>query len=335
MKKRVRLKDIATALNLSITTVSRALNDKPDISNETKKKVLEVAEMLDYRPNYFAKYLTENHNNIIGIIIPKINHSYFSKMIEGIAAEAQKKGYFIIIGESLDDKVEEENILNHFLDLKVEGILIAPVYQSLFTNPSVLIKYKKECIVLIDRSTNSNILPEITNDHYRGALSAMSHLYEEGYQHIAHIRGLEGDEIANAIHEGYCHFIESHNLEKQIFTCSEVNPECGYKATEYLMSHTNKPDAIFAISDEAAQGVYRYCYDKGINIPNDLGVMGYSNASFSQYLTPSLSTIEQYSYEMGKYAISLLTSQEELVPKMKRVFQSALIKRESTKKKTS
>lgn len=332
MKKRVRLKDIASALNLSITTVSRALNDKSDISDETKQKVLQVAEILDYRPNYFAKFLTEDHNNILGVIVPKINHSYFSKIIEGAFSEAHKRGYFIIIGESLDDPKEEEHILNQFLDLKVQGILVAPVYQSLFTKPDIISKYKNERIVLIDRSSLDNVLPEITNNHLEGALTAMRHLDNEGYTTIAHIKGLVGDDIASAIYQGYQQFISQNNKEEITFTCDEVTPHQGYQATQQFMSLKNKPDAIFAISDEAAQGVYRYCYEHDIKIPDQLGVIGYSNASFSRYLTPSLSTIEQHSYEMGKYATSLLSSDEELIPEMKRVFQSALIKRESTKR---
>ena len=332
MKKRVRLKDIASALNLSITTVSRALNNKSDISRETKQKVLEVAEILDYRPNYFAKYLTEDHNNILGIIIPKINHSYFSKIMEGALYEAHKRGYFIIIGESLDDQEEEANILNQFLDLKVQGILVAPVFQSLFTKSESISKYKNERIVLIDRSTNFNFLPEITNNHFQGALSAMVHLQEEGYKNIAHIRGLQGDDIAKSIYEGYCYFTDQRKQEQLVFTCNEVTPDHGYEAMKHFMSLKNKPDAIFSISDEAAQGVYRYCYEHNINIPHDIGVIGYSNASFSKYLTPSLSTIDQHSYNMGKYAITLLTSDEKLLPETKRVFKSDLIIRESTKR---
>lgn len=334
MKKRVRLKDIASALNLSITTVSRALNDKEDISAATKKKVLEVAKMLSYRPNYFAKYLTEEQNNILGIILPRIDHSYYSKMLEGFVSEAQERGFFVIIGESLDDVENEECILDQFLDLKVEGIVVSPVHQSIFTKEEAIRKFKKEEIIVIDRSSYGNFFPEITNDHLQGAIMAMQHLKTQGFKRIAHIRGLEGDSIADSIFTGYCQSIDYQTISQElIYTCTQVSPDQGYEATKQFMALSNRPDAIFAISDEAAQGVYRYCYDHHINIPIDLAVMGYSNAGFSKYLTPSLSTMAQHSYDMGKYAIALLAD-SGTKSTSKKVFQSTLIVRESTQKKT-
>jgi len=249
MKKRARLKDIATALNLSITTVSRALNNKEDISQATKQKVLEVADMMDYRPNYFAKYLTEDHNNILGVIVPRINHSYFSKMIEGIVTEAQEKGYFIIIGESLEDAENESCILDQFRDLKLEGILVSPVHRSIFSSPDSIRSLRNERIVIIDRFSNSDLFTQVTNDHYEGAMTAMTHLSDRGYKRVAHIRGLIDDTIADAICRGYKHFINTNSVNQEIiYTCSKVSPDQGYNATEYFMSLESKPDAIFAIT---------------------------------------------------------------------------------------
>jgi len=331
MRKGARLKDIAEALNISITTVSRALNDKADISDKTKKAVKEVAEMLNYRPNYFAKYLTEETNNIIGVIVPFVDHAYFSSIVKGIATIAQEKGYFLLIAESLDDIENEAIIIEKFLDLSIEGILLAPVFNSTVLRPDISTRLKKSRIVLIDRFSHQGIFSEVTNDHYEGACIAVKHLIDQGYTCIAHIQGLIGDRIADAIYKGYTDTIEDSGLHEPItYRTTKVTPQLGEEACEHFFNSTLVPDAIFAISDEASLGVYRYCYKHNIRIPDQLGVIGYSNAGFSKFLSPSLSTIEQHSYDMGVTSAQLVMKERSTARRV--IFNSSLIARESTQR---
>lgn len=333
MKKRARLKDISEALNLSITTISRALNDKEDISAKTKEKVLEVAKLLNYQPNYFAKYLHKGNNNLIGVIVPRIDHAFYSSMIDGIMNKSEEYDYLILIGESHDDPDHEIALMTQFEKLDVAGHLIAPSYLSRLVEDHMDSSINWENIVLIDRSNEKQALYQITNDHIHGAYIGVKHLIEQGYQRIAHIKGLDHDEISELVCEGYLQAIQEASQKPMIYQCEVVTPEEAYKGTQILMK-SDPPDAIFAISDEAALGVYRYCYEHNIRISDDLGVVGYSNAHFGQYLTPSLTTIDQRSHAMGEYAVELLSKSKSGVdiPNNKEVFQSQLIVRESSQK---
>ena len=329
MAKGARLKDIAEALNISITTVSRALNDKEDISDKTKGAVKEVAKLLNYRPNYFAKYLTEESNNIIGVIVPYIDHDYFSSIVKGIATIAQEKGYFLLVAESLDDNENESIIIDKFLDFNAKGILIAPVFQSSILRPDQTSKIKKQKIVLIDRFSHEGLYSEVTNDHYQGARLAVTHLIDQGYRRIAHVQGLIGDRIAEAIYQGYIDVLKEHDLHEP-FTHQNDNvcPALGEDACEKFFTSEFVPDAIFAVSDEASLGVYRYCYKHNISIPHELGVIGYSNAGFSKYLSPALSTIEQHSFDMGVTSAQILIKERQSPQRV--IFNSTLVVREST-----
>ncbi len=332
MKKRARLKDIANALNLSITTVSRALNDKPDISQKTKEAVRKVADMLDYRPNYFARFLHQESNNLIGVVVPRINHAFFSTMINGIVKKAQDEGYFVMLGESFDDFETEEYIYKQFIDLGVDGLIVSPAYHSKLLEGKDELKLRQENIVLLDRYAEKLNYNQITNDHSQGAKQAIDHLYEQGYKKIAHIKGLTEDNVADEISQGYEAAIKDQ--EPLIYECDHVTPEEGYVAMQVLMDE-HQPDAIFAISDEAAMGVYRYCYKHKLRIPEDIGLIGYSNAPFGAYLAPALTTVAQMSSEMGETAVDMLIERkgQESPTASTKKFVSELIIRESSIRK--
>ncbi len=153
----------------------------------------------------------------------------------------------------------------------------------------------------------------MTNDHYEGARLAVSHLVNQGYKRIAHVQGLIGDRIAEAIYQGYADTLREHNFHEPItYRSTKVNPGLGEEACNTFFASAHPPDAIFAISDEASLGVYRFCYKNKIRIPDQLGVIGYSNAGFSTYLSPSLSTIEQHSYDMGITSAQLILKEKQL-----------------------
>ena len=309
MKRKARLKDIAEALNISTTTVSRALNNKEDISPETKQAVLEVAKMLNYRPNYFAKSLHNSDSHLIGVVVPRVNHSFYSEMIDGILFQAKEKGYAVLLSESMDSNDREQECIEQFLNINIGALIIAPSHNSDIPKGHQIIGIEKKSVVICDRSSDKTLYSHITNDHDHGAYSATMHLINHGRQKIGHIRGLSHDNIADAIYHGYQKAMLQNNLSTYVQQCDRVNPAESYKAAQQLIEY-HEVDSFVAVSDEAALGIYRYCFEKDKKIPQDISVIGFSNAKYAQHLTPALSTVDQKSREMGIGAVDLIHSQK-------------------------
>ena len=335
MGKRATLKDIAKALNVSITTVSRALNDKEDISASTKKKVRETAEILDYQPNYLAKILHGGSTRLIGVIVPRISHAYFSSLLKGISEAVNNSGDFIIIAESQDDRKKELEIIQKFVNINVIALLIAPTYRSNLLDknytPNLL---KGTPVVLMDRSTDNCMFHQVTNDHHSASRQLVKHLIDQGHKRIIHLRGLVNDIIADQISEGYAKAMEDHGLSSEVHNLSEVSAEDAYLKLDQITQSSGLPEAVFVISDEAALGIYRYCHDNGLSIPRDVALAGYSNAPFGQYLTPALTTVDQQSYTMGLKAVklSLQVIEENISSSIIDTITTQLITRESSRK---
>lgn len=330
MKRKARLKDIAEALNISTTTVSRALNNKDDISDSTKKAVLEVAKILNYRPNYFAKSLHNNQNHLIGVVVPRVNHSFYSQMIDGILYQAQKNGYVVLLAESMDSDKLEKQCIDEFLDINIAALIIAPSYDSALLDGYIIDGIDREKVVICDRSSEKIAYNSLSNNHATGAYKATMQLIKSGLNKIGHIRGLTNDRIADQIHIGYLKAITEAQKEPYTYQCAIVNPEESYKATSVLYEKY-RVEGILAVSDEAALGVYRYCFEHAISIPSTLSVVGFSNAHFSQYLTPSLSTVDQQSRAMGINAIDIINTKTQHSLKAESInIDTIFIKRESS-----
>lgn len=332
MKRKARLKDIAEALNISTTTVSRALNNKDDISEKTKNAVLEVAKLLNYRPNYFAKSLHHSESHFIGAIVPRVNHSFYAQMIDGILSEAEANGFVVLLAESMDKNENEKRCIEEFLNINIAGLIIAPAYDSDILKGTEIDGIDRQNVVVCDRSSTEVSYNQVTNDHVDGAYQATKHLINQGYYKVGHIRGLANDMIADDIYHGYAQAMSEHNLVQLCYQLSVVDPVESHKAMNALCQN-EQLEAVLTVSDEAALGVYRYCYEQNLRIPDDMAVVGYSNAKFAQYLTPSLSTVDQKSRQIGINAIELLTMNTDQTYKTDiKTFSSSLIIRESSNK---
>jgi LacI family transcriptional regulator len=188
----------------------------------------------------------------------------------------------------------------------------------------------KQKVVICDRSSKVVEYTQITNDHIEGAYQATVHLIQQGYKNVGHIKGLANDKIADDIHAGYSKAITQFSLIPSCYQLKDVSPEESYLAMKSLVE-SNDLDAVLTVSDEAALGVYRYCYDQNIRVPDEMAVVGYSNAKFSQYLTPSLSTVDQRSRQIGIKAIEMLSMSQRHSPNNNiQTFSSSLIIRESS-----
>ncbi len=336
MRKRATLKDIAKALNISITTVSRALNDKADISPETKKAVLDVARILDYKPNAIAVSLRKNTpTKIIGVILPSVDHYFFSTILKGIMTSAHLSDYMVMIGESNQDYKKEIAIIEQFADHLVSGVIFAPSRNPESFENSKLLEKRNLPYIIIDRKFENFGGSYVQHDNFSGAYAAVSHLIAQGYKKIGHIRGHEECSISNERYRGFEQALEDHGLNRYdnlIKKSMNFTKEDGTQLCRIMYSdQNNKPDAIFAVTDSVASGVYEYAQQNNISIPDELGIVGYSNSEVSQILHPKLSSIEQNGNDMGRTAFNFL--REQLKNKnsiFQKTFSTKLLIRESS-----
>ncbi len=308
MNRRPKLKDIAEALNVSITTVSRALNDKSDINIATKQAILAMAKELDYKPNNIALSLRKNSSlNVVGVIVPHVQHYFFSCLLDGIMNSAHEMNYFVLVGESLHDSDREKKILDDFAQYGVSGVLLAPCKHSDFNKNVLPIIHRRTPVVVMDRMYDNYNGNFVNTDDFHGAFTAVTHLIDEGYKRIAHIASSDSWSIGHERMKGYKAALANQEMaidENYLHIChfnnKEEGAEEGYKACHKLFSLKEPPDAIFSVTDDIAIGVYQYAKEYNINIPNDLGIVGFSNSEISKYLNPKLSTLEQNATEMGQ-----------------------------------
>ena len=305
----ISLKLIAEKLNISITTVSKALKDYKDVSAKTKEAVINLAKELNYTPNSFAVNLRTQKSKTIGLIIPEVVHHFFSNVIKGIIEEAEKKDYLVIILQSNESKVLEKKQIQLLLNKRVDGIIMSLSNQSNNEDYLHSIIEKNTPLILFDKISKLINCTKVIIDDQKAAAQATQHLIDIGCKNIAHIRGPENPQNAIDRFLGYKKTLEKNNIlfnPELVFTCKDVTFEEGYQFASEIHKNHPKIDGIFIITDLVAVGVINYFNEKNIKIPEEVAVVGFSNWFMSQVITPKLSTIDQPSLEMGKVACQLL-----------------------------
>lgn len=340
MQKRTTLKNIADILNVSITTVNRGLKGHPDISTKLKEQILELAERLHYRPNFFASNLRKGHSGIIGVLIPKIIHYNSSTIISGIIKKAAEFNYQVIIAETHNDPDREIVSLQNMMNSGVDGLLIAVCNKTV--NEDHFEEIKKEDIPLIffDKVPEHINGPKVLVNDYKGAFLATRHLIQEGYQRIAHIKGQTGSRNSLPRYNGYLDALAKGDIafdEKYVKTCVSATEEEGYKFAKEFMKMSNPPDAIFTVNDETAIGVLAALRKLGIAVPTEVGVVGFCNTPTGNYIQPTLSSVNQYGFEVGQksaeWLIELINKEnsEDQIEKSI-ILEPKLVIRESSKR---
>ncbi len=308
-KRRTTLKDIAKALNLSPSTVSRALNGYPSLSEDTIQMVKEYAEKHNYVPNPIAVNFRKNRTSIIGMIVPHIVHHFFSTTISGAMETAKKQGYSILLAQSQDLLKDEILASQHLLGMGVDGLLISVSNETKEADHLQAFLDEGKPVIQFDKVTDQLRGPKIEVDDFQGAYQAVSHLIQQGYRKIAHLSGRM--EVKNA-HErflGYKKALKDHGIEfqeKWVKNCFDISEEEGFDFTQELMELKEKPDAIFCITDLVALGAMNCLRFLGYQIPKQIGLMGFSNWMLSEYTSPSLSSVDQFGAQMGSKAAEIL-----------------------------
>ena len=308
-KRKVTLKDIAKDLNLSPSTVSRALNGYPSLSEETIQLVKEYAERHHYTPNTMAVNFQKNRTSILGMIVPEIVHHFFSTTISGAMETAKKKGFSILLAQSYDQLKDEILASQYLLGMGVDGLLISVSNETKEVDHLQAFLDEGKPVVQFDKITDQLTGPKIEVDDFQGAYQAVTHMIRQGYRKIAHLSGRMDVKNANERFLGYKKALEDHGLtlnEAWVCPCFDISEKEGYDFTKSLMESSNPPDAIFCITDLVALGAMKSLKSKGIAIPDQVGLMGFSNWMLSEYTTPSLSSVDQFGYRMGSKAAELM-----------------------------
>lgn len=307
--KEATLKEIAEILGISITTVSKALKNYPDVSLKTKDAVISLAKKLNYSPNSFAVNLRTKESKTIGLIIPEIVHHFFSNVINGIVAEAEKNGYLVIILQSNETLALEKKQVELLINKRVDGIIMSLSNESNNDDHIKEIINRKIPFVMFDKIAKLTKCSKVIINDQKAAFNAVQHLIDNGCKKIAHIRGPLNPQNSIDRFIGYKKALEKNNIPfdvKLVYTCEHVTFEEGRDFAKQIIEEHSDIDGIFAITDLVAVGVLSYFNDAGIKIPEQVSVIGFSNWFMSQVITPKLSTVDQPSHEMGVESFNLL-----------------------------
>ncbi|MDN3664660.1 LacI family DNA-binding transcriptional regulator [Algibacter miyuki] len=314
MKKEVvTLKKLSQILDLSTSTVSRALNDHPDISAATKEKVKNLAKKMHYVPNIFAKGFRQHKTNIIGVIVPNITHYFTTTMVRGILEEAAIKGYRVIISESNNDIAKQTEMLNTMLQFGVDGMLVSLTKMTREID-DVLETLNKLPLILFDKVSSKIPCTQVTINDEQAAFDAVEHLINIGKKRIAIIKEQDFSYTSQKRFAGYLRALKENNIEvdeKLIMSVDDITLENGKQMTSHLLSIKHPPDAIFAITDSAAVGVIQTLKKFNIKIPETIAVVGFSNSRLSTVIEPNLTTIDQPGETIGKNAVKHLIEEIE------------------------
>ena len=339
--KPVTLKEIAARLNISVSTVSKALKDYPDIGVETKEQVRELARSLNYKPNTLAVNLRTNESKTIGLIIPEIVHHFFSNVIKGIVSSAEKRGYLVIILQSNESNELEKKQIQLLLDQRVDGVIISLANDTEQCDHIKYVLEQKTPLVMFDKVSKRVECSKVIINDRKAAYEATRHLIEKGCRRIAHFRGALTPLNSIDRFMGYRNALLDHGLEFDpslvyICQCDDRSFEEGKENAKKLLEDHNDIDGIFINTDLVAIGALTEFRNQGINVPEDLKVVGFSNWFMSSVISPSLTTIDQPGFQMGETAFDQLFVEIETLKKGKDpVFktielETELIEREST-----
>ena len=300
--------DIARELQISASTVSRALNDNPRISLKTKEKIKALAHSLGYRPNTLASNLRNKKSNTIGIVVPLINRHFFSSVISGVEDVAYKAGFTVVISQSNDLAQKEIDIVQSMFANRVDGLIISIAMQANTFEHLKLFRKKHIPLVFFDRAVPEIETDKIIVDDFAGGFRGTQHLIDQGYQRIAHLAGPQNLTTYLDRRNGYMNALHKNDIpiDESLIHINKLTSDDGVVAAKRLMSLPNPPDALFCGNDTTALSAMIYLRSLGIRIPEDIGIVGFSNEPFSKVVSPSISTIEQPGFEMGQKAAELI-----------------------------
>ena len=338
----VSINDVAERANVSISTVSRVINQNANVSREKEKAVLKAVDELDYIPNGLAQGLVTKKSKSIGVLIADIANLYYSYLVKSIEKELRAAGYYAIIGNTEWDAKREKEYMRHLMQRQVDGFILA----STSLNSSYLeqLVNKDIPLVVLDREFETDQIDKIRIDDYKGGYQAAEHLLECNYNYFIHLQGAEFTVTAADRARGFRDCMQKNGIDQanyKIISSSFVESEAAQNIADFLDARDlkDKRPGIFAANDAAAFGVLKELKKRGIKVPEQAGVVGFDNVNFAEYSSPALTTISRPIDRIGQLSAEILlerlkkeeSENEEVSPKSLTLSVN-LVKRESTKK---
>jgi DNA-binding LacI/PurR family transcriptional regulator len=306
-KHHIALKDLANELGVSISTVSRALKNHPDISPELTLKIQEVARLRNYAPNPLAMGLLKQQTKMIGVIVPDIVTHFFSSIISGIESVAKEKGYYIVISSSNESFAKESESVANLLKSRVEGLIVCLSQETSSFSHFQRIIDDEIPLIFFDRVCEQLQVPTVTVDGRDAVISIIRHFYENGCRHIGYISGPEHLNISRNRKEGYLAGLQQFSLpfRSELFVECKLNAEDAALAASRLLNLKNKPDAIFGINDTIAFAAMKEIKRHGLKIPDDIALIGFTDEFHSTVVEPALTSVTHPTFQMGQEAARL------------------------------
>ena len=306
MEKQATIKDIAQTVQISTSTVSRALRNATDVKPETKAAVIALAQELNYQPNQLALSLLKKQTHTIGVIVPNLDY-VLATMVKGIDEVALEAGYTVMVCQSNESYGRELLNVSRLNASLVDGFIISVSSETKMFDHLKKLQSNKKAIVMFDRITNELNAPKIILDNEDGGFQATQHLIDQGYKRIAILAGQPSLGISNQRMDGYLKALKANKLkvDKDLIIHCDFNQDYAYLATKELLNMRKRPDAIFTITDRMAMGAMLAIKEKGLNMPHDIGLVGFNNEPVTRLTTPQISSVEQPAFEMGKATAKL------------------------------
>lgn len=312
-KSNVTLKDIASQLDLTKVSVSKALRDHPDISSDTKSKVREKARELGYMPNRLAQSLSTDSTKIIGVVVPKIAHTFFSNVIQGVNEAAEDHGYEIVLCITQESEQREIDHLKTLMSLQVDGILISVSEETTVNESFRRIARTNTPLVFVDRTLEKFPASRVVVDDVSGAHQAVEHAIQSGYQTLAHIAGVPRVDIGRKRRRGYEAALRAHDIpvNDELIVEAGFDEAAGYQGMNHLLESGKRPDALFAVTVPVALGAEDAIRERDTFDTEQIQIYSFGQHEMSRFFTNPHISVHQPAEEMGRQALTLLLEEIE------------------------
>ncbi|MGI4804869.1 MAG: LacI family DNA-binding transcriptional regulator [Janthinobacterium lividum] len=337
-EKEITIYDIAKKLNISAATVSRGLQDHPNVNKITKKKILDAAREMSYRSNTFASNLRKKSSHVIGVIVPRLNSSFMSDVIAGMEQVANESNYNLIISQSLETFKKEISNAKTMFNNRVDGLLVSLAYDTKNMDHFKPFISRGIPVIFFDRIADLAEHPTILIDNYKAAYDVTTHLIGQGCKKIVHISGNQLRNVYADRFKGYKQALADHQLEfdESLVLINKLSVADGTEAAKIILQMSKRPDGVFSANDSCAVSCMLEMKSHGIKIPDEIAFAGFNNDPMCCVIEPHLTTINYKGYEMGgvaaKILIGNLTDQPNIKLTNNIILESELIIRESSLK---
>jgi len=307
----IRQSDIARQLNISRVTVSKALRDHPDISKAMKKKIGDVARQMGYVPNLIARQLNSRRTYTIGIVIPDLENSFFSYIVDSMIDYATEHNYHVILTVSREKETIEKQNIENLIGMRVDGLLVCLSQETTDIHVFNVVRKMKIPLVFFDRAFENMDFSKVVFNDYPGAINSINRLVKEGYTRFANFAGYSTTNIGNRRTEGFNKALESHKItvRKEWIIEGGFELKDGYDSFKGLKALGTLPEIIFTVNDRVALGAYKAAKESGLRIPEDIGIFGFGFYEITDFFDPQLTVINQDPRKMGFEAVKLLINE--------------------------